>query len=101
MHVEVNISEPLEVSDRLAAEILQLVNEGLSNIRKHTTASHCRILLASHEKMLRLRIENPWDKGEPPHFQPRSLMTRTRALGGHVAVETGDGHSVVHITIPT
>jgi signal transduction histidine kinase len=101
MHVEVGISEPLEVSDRLAAEILQLVNEGMSNIRKHTTASHCRILLASHEKMLKLRIENPWGKGEPPHFQPRSLMTRTRALGGNVAVATEDGHSVVHITIPT
>jgi signal transduction histidine kinase len=101
MHVEVSISEPLEVSDRLAAEILQLINEGLSNVRKHTTTSRCRILLASHEKMLKLRIENPWGKDAPPPFQPRSLVTRTRALGGHVAVETEDGHSVVHITIPT
>jgi signal transduction histidine kinase len=101
MQVEVEISETLEVSDRLAAEVLQLVSEGLSNVRKHTSASRCRILLASHGKMLDLRIDNPWDKGEPPRFQPRSLMTRARALGGHVAVDTGDGHTVVHITIPT
>ncbi|MGJ7915715.1 sensor histidine kinase [Massilia sp. LXY-6] len=101
MHVEVEIREPLAVSDRLAAEILQLVNEGLSNVRKHTRASRCRILLASHENMLELRIENPCDAGEPPRFEPRSLTTRTRALGGHVAVDTRDRHSVVHITIPT
>jgi len=101
MHVEVAISEPLEVSDRLAAEVLQLVNEGLSNVRKHTTASRCRILLASHQNMLSLRIENPCGPGEPPRFQPRSLMTRARALGGHVAVDAEDGHSAVHITIPT
>jgi signal transduction histidine kinase len=101
MHVEVAISEPLEVSDRLAAEILQLVNEGLSNVRKHTTASRCRILLASHGNLLTLRLENPCGQGEPPRFQPRSLMTRARALGGHVAVDAADGHSVVHITIPT
>jgi signal transduction histidine kinase len=101
MQVEVKIEAPLEVSDRLAAEILQLVNEGLSNVRKHTTASHCRILLARHANMLNLRIENPWDQGEPPHFEPRSLTIRARALGGHVAVESEDGRSAVHITIPT
>lgn len=101
MHVDVEIREPLEVSDRLAAEILQLVNEGLSNVRKHTTASRCSILLAHHENMLNLRIENPHGAGEPPRFQPRSLVTRARALGGDVAVHIRDGRSMVHITIPT
>ena len=101
IRVELDLPERLELSDRLAAEILQFVSEGLSNVRKHTEAGHCRIRLARQGEMLSLQIANPWTGTEPGQFVPRSLAARALALGGKAEVRNAGQETRVQITIPT
>ena len=91
----------LNVSDRLTAEILQIVREGLSNICKHTIAHHGAVRLECANGLLSIRIENECDGTQSVEFQPRSITERATALGGNAQVmrKTSGGTSV-HVEIP-
>jgi hypothetical protein len=56
--VHVRLETDICVNGRLAAEALQVVAEGLSNMRRHTTAAQATVRLACSEDNLILRIEN-------------------------------------------
>jgi signal transduction histidine kinase len=87
------------LGDRLCAAVLQLSHEGISNICKHTQARHARLRIACDAQLVRLDIEN--DSTQPvPHFIPRSITARARALGGYAAVEQRRGATLVRIAIP-
>lgn len=49
--VHIRAETDLRVNDRLAAEVFQMVVEGLSNIRRHTSSAH-RLPSASHTAMI-------------------------------------------------
>lgn len=91
----------LSVNDRLAAEVFQIVNEGMSNIRKHTEARHGAIKLDCVRGKLRIRIENGCPNTLLPDFLPQSIAERARALGGSTRVQTGtDERTTVEVLIP-
>lgn len=101
LHITIEAAEGLAISDRLAAEVFQIVNEGMSNIRKHTRARHGVIKLGNADNQLLIRIENDTPDGLPSPFTPGSLAERTSALGGILRVEhTAQGKTAVCITIP-
>lgn len=100
IRVDLDLPERLEVSDRLAAEILQFVNEGLSNVHKHTAARHCQLRLVRQYDIVCLRIVNPRSTTEPEQFVPRSITTRALALGGKAEVRTDAQRTTVQISIP-
>lgn len=90
----------LAVSDRLAAEVFQIVNEGMSNIRKHTRARSGRVVLGNADGQLRIRIENDHPDGAPEPFLPASLAERTVALGGAIEIDRTARCTAVRIAIP-
>src|SRR5471032_3711087 len=91
----------LVVSDRLAAEVFQIVNEGMSNIRKHTDARRGCITLSRNDNMLQIRIENDNPENLVPDFLPGSIAERAAALGGTVAVTLSPAAmTVIQIDIP-
>lgn len=98
--IEIAAEKGFRVSDRLAAEVFQIVNEGMSNIRKHTTARGGRVVLACDARHLHISIEN--DSATPAvAFTPVSISERALALGGTVLVGQGGNHAtVVQIEIP-
>jgi signal transduction histidine kinase len=99
--IAVDAADGLRVSDRLAAEVFQIVNEGMSNIRKHTRARSGRIYLSNVDDQLRIRIENETPEGPPAPFLPGSIAERTAALGGTIAIDrAAPGATAVNITIP-
>jgi signal transduction histidine kinase len=102
--VRVECAGSLNVNDRLAAEVIRFVHEGLSNVRKHTSATQVTLSLGCGERDCFIRIENDGvAKGpESPHaFTPRSLTERARELGGRVRVEAaGAGRTAVTVEIP-
>lgn len=99
--IAIDAAEGLHVSDRLAAEVFQIVNEGMSNIRKHTRARNGRIDLSNVDDQLRIRIENETPEGPPAPFLPGSIAERTAALGGTITIDrTAHGATAVNITIP-
>lgn len=99
--IEVNIesSPGLSLHDGLAAQVFQMIVEGLSNIRRHTRARRAQVRLCCEENRLVLRIENAGDETEgnlssrngqtkpPSSFSPRSIGERARA-GRHDASRT-------------
>jgi signal transduction histidine kinase len=100
--VEVDAAEGLLVNDRLAAELFQMMAEGLSNVRRHSEAKRAALRLTESEGALILSIENDGpERAEPVSFVPRSLSDRARALQGWVEVEAPtSGGTRVRVTIP-
>ena len=76
----------LPVNDRLAAEVLHLVAESLSNVRRHTPSTRATIGLTCRNGHLILCIEDDgaWN-GTPVSFTPRSITERAEALGGQTS----------------
>jgi signal transduction histidine kinase len=76
------------VSEHLASAVLNIANEGLSNIRRHTVASRARILLSCGADQIRVVIVNPIaPDAVPTLFKPQSIDERARALGGNCRVD--------------
>lgn len=93
------------IHDRMAAEVFQIVTEGVSNICKHSHARSACVQLADDDGQLAIDISNPADPRAvdaplPLPFLPRSIAERVRALGGTLVVETGAQHTTLRIRIP-
>lgn len=104
LDVKVESKGDFRVNDRLAAELIRIVHEGLSNVRKHSSAAASKITLERADRSLRISIENddPRSDDDPRStFTPRSIHERAEELGGHVRVErTTDARTLVRVEIP-
>lgn len=100
--VYVEAQTDIHVNDRLAAEVFQMVAEGLSNVRRHTSSVHATIRLACHSGCLTLCIENDTAQEVALRsFTPRSITERATALGGRVHIQgTKNGDTAVVVDIP-
>lgn len=103
LEVQIVSEDDVVIKDRLAAELIQIVQEGLSNIRKHTSATASRISVQRVNGSVALTIENnrtPVDPAAEP-FTPRSIAERAHELGGDVNVICGpDDRTIVRVEIP-
>jgi signal transduction histidine kinase len=100
VHVEAKTALP--VHDRLAAEVFQMVAEGLSNVRRHTRSTQATVTLTCCDQHLRLSIANDVAiDSVPTPFTPRSITERATALGGCAHVEWPEhGGTVIVVDIP-
>ena len=104
VEVEVRSDPEMRVSAQVAAEAFRIISEGLSNVLRHTSARRAFVRLNTSEGWLRLAIGNeaPAAGGAPRSFKPRSISERAISLGGTSFVENSeDGHTIVHVSIPT
>ncbi len=86
---------------RQTAEVLEIVREGMNNIRKQKLARRGAIKVECGDGLIRVLIENDADLTQPVDFRPRSISERTAALGGSAHVQLGaGGATAVHIEIP-
>jgi signal transduction histidine kinase len=90
------------LGDRLGAELFQVIVEGLSNVRRHTTATHASIRLFVDTDHVTLQIEDQERSARASTaFTPRSIRERASALGGHMTVDRRrDGRTIVEVKIP-
>lgn len=98
----VDVADDLQLNDRLAAEILHMITEGLSNVRRHARTRQAHIGLRLDDAgRIELAISHPRAAGETAGFRPRSISERAEALGGQaeVAVNARDEIAVT-VTIP-
>ncbi len=114
INVEVKARGKIEVNDRLAAELFQIVTEGLSNVRRHALTSDARVEMFYQNSTIVLQIknrrarnsENPTirnDAGSDGNvsFNPLSISERAELLGGETKVSVDkDNYTVVSVTIP-
>ena len=102
IEVQVEAETTIQISDRLAAEVFQMIAEGLSNIRRHTNSAWANIRLACRSDHLIMCVENDLPHGTLPlPFIPRSIAERAAALGGNASVEYHEkGGTVIMVDIP-
>ncbi|MDC8759240.1 histidine kinase [Janthinobacterium fluminis] len=99
--IALGVAGELDMSDRLAAEVFQIVNEGMSNIRKHSDARRGSVELNCANGALSIRIDNECLNGPVGAFTPNSMAERAAALGGRArVVQTSKGITSVQIEIP-
>ena len=80
-------------------EFRHIVNEGLSNIRRHGQSEHATVKLECTPDKLVLEFINP-AAAEVGPFHPRSLSERARELGGRVEVFRSVQDTQVRVTLP-
>jgi signal transduction histidine kinase len=98
--VEINSKIKTPIADRLAAELFQIVVEGLSNVRKHTQSTLAVIDLEIKSDGIFLRLENDNDGAAPVSFTPISISERVEALGGFLEVKQGTEKTALSLEIP-
>jgi len=104
LEVQVESKGKIAINDRIAADLIKIIHEGLSNIRKHTQATRSKITLERADNSLRLCIENddaPMGTTSPATFSPISIRERAAELGGDLRVERNpEGRTLVKVEIP-
>ena len=114
INVDVEAYGKVKVNDRLAAELFQIVAEGLSNIRRHAFCRDARVEISCKESSLLLQIKNsrPRAGGNPEvdrgdgnelirSFRPHSIAERAASLGGDTQVYVDEkDYTVVSVGIP-
>lgn len=100
--VDLAVPAGLVLDDGLAAAVLQMVGEGLSNVGRHTDARRATVSLVQRDEGLVVEIANDRGGGDAcGPFTPASLVRRAQQLGGRVEVDAlADGATVVRILIP-
>jgi signal transduction histidine kinase len=113
--VDVEAHGKVKVNDRLAAELFQIVAEGLSNVRRHAFCRDARVEISCKETSLLLQIKNSRPRpGATPDaergdssqdgsrvFRPHSIAERAAALGGETQVFVDEKeYTVVSVGIP-
>ena len=112
--VDVAAHGKIKVNDRLAAELFQIVAEGLSNVRRHAFCRDARVEISCKESSLLLQIKNSRPRtGVTPDgergdghdgvksFRPHSIAERAASLGGDTQVFVDEkDYTVVSIGIP-
>lgn len=92
----------LSIPAPMQHEVIQIIREGLSNIRRHTAAQRAAIHIRQRDGRLLLEIRN--DSGGQARrwreFNPRSISERAKELGGRVRVSQRNGHTVVAVELP-
>ena len=112
--VDVEAHGKVKVNDRLAAELFQIVAEGLSNVRRHAFCRDARVEISCKETSLQLQIKNSRPRlavqteaeRAAGHdgvraFRPHSIAERAAALGGDTQVYVDEkDYTVVSVGIP-
>jgi signal transduction histidine kinase len=112
--VDVEAYGKVKVNDRLAAELFQIVAEGLSNVRRHAFCRDARVEISCKESSLLLQIKNSRPRiGTSPDgeradghdgvksFRPHSIAERAASLGGDTQVFVDEkDYTVVSVGIP-
>jgi signal transduction histidine kinase len=111
--VDVAAYGKVKVNDRLAAELFQIVAEGLSNVRRHAFCRDARVEISCKDSLLLLQIKNSRPRGANPEgeradspdgiksFRPHSIAERAASLGGETQVFVDEkDYTVVSVGIP-
>lgn len=100
LEVKLDVSD-VALSDRMMGQVTQIVQEGLSNICRHTLAQCGEVSVEQIGDALKIRIINDAAEDPPGEFTPRSITQRVQALGGRVEVGIDDrGRTAVSVDIP-
>lgn len=93
--IEADIEQDLlgDLSERGGTELLRVVQEALTNVRRHSGARFARPGVASSEDAVRVEVSDDGRGFDPEALPPGvgTLGMRERALGGRLELGSGPG----------
>lgn len=108
IQVTVEAEPPLfTLAPAVEAQILRIVQEGLTNVRKHAAAEHAWVRLCLEADGFHVIVADD-GRGFDPHVRPapehlglQIMRERAQALGGELHISSAPGHGTqVQVTIP-
>jgi signal transduction histidine kinase len=94
------------LSPALEMSIFRIVQEGLTNARRHSMSDRVSISMSQVDRMIHLRIEDygiGFDPSEPKagHFGLEGIRERARLLGGTARIESTPGNGTrIDVELP-
>jgi len=91
----------MRLSPTVEAQTFRIVQEALTNVRKHAAARRAAVVVERSADELRVRVEDDGQglQGDPeaiaggwPHFGLQSMRERAAALGGTIELSSRPGH---------
>lgn len=112
-NIEIDWRSPAEETDEVLAartyvQTTRIIREAVSNIIKHSGASHCKVRCASAESQFGINIQDN-GKGIPMELDGKldrghgmsSMKHRAKQMQGQCLVESGPGYgTVIRLTLP-
>jgi two-component system nitrate/nitrite sensor histidine kinase NarX len=90
--------EPPELSPAAEVQLVRVIQEALTNVRKHARAQRAVIRIAQHEGEVLIAIEDDgrgFDvavaNGDGQHFGVRTMRERLERVGGRFAIDSAPG----------
>jgi signal transduction histidine kinase len=86
-----------------AKAVLMMVNEGLTNVRRHSSAAAVNVMIDVQAERVTIRMRNdrgPADTAAAAPFVPRSLSERAHEVGGTVEIHNEDNFTEIEIAMP-
>ncbi len=88
-------------------QAVRIIQEALTNVRKHARADHARVRLQRVGAWVRVAIEDdgvgwdPQDLPDPLHFGLATMRERAEGLGGRLEIDTAPGRGTrIVATLP-
>ena len=107
--VDLRIPDNLNLTPLQEVQILRIVQEALTNARKHASAEHISVTFSQGTRGLEIEV---WDdgsgfnplaikRGEWPHLGLQTMQERAEAIGGAFEIESTPGNGTrVRVTVP-
>lgn len=105
----VSFDPDLRLSPTVELQLLRIVQEALSNVRKHSGARHARVVLRRGDGRLSVEVEDDgagFDPeagrpGDTPRFGLAIMRERAASIGGTIAYHSTPGRGTrVHVDVP-
>ncbi len=101
--------EDIDLTPLQEVQILRIVQEALTNVRKHAEAGHVSVRFTARDADLEIEVAddgigfNPMAvrRGEWPHLGLQTMQERAEAIGGNFEVDSTIGRgTVVRVRVP-
>ena len=89
-HTQLPVTADFTGSVDLADHVLQIVREGITNIRRHAGAAAARVQVSAVDSEVRINIEDD-GVGFRTATVPWSIASRVKEIGGRLQVQEGRG----------
>jgi signal transduction histidine kinase len=102
LKVNIFASQAPRLRGAVAKAVLHMVNEALTNIRRHTSATSVTVLLDVRDSDLVLRVRNDHPQGDAigTDFVPKSLAERAAEFRGSISIADEADYTEMTITLP-
>lgn len=108
--VDLRVSSDIEVPSRVELQLLRIIQEALSNVRKHSRATRAYVDLERRDGMIVAAVRDDGigfdparrERAEMPRFGLAIMRERAEGIGGSLEIDSRPGEgTTVRVELPT